>query len=594
MPKIQKEFEIRSSKLENQNEHSLDFDGVDDYVNITANSAFNFTTPGFTIEAWIKPDVVTGSQNIFDKTDSAGSNGYRISLLNTGLRVTFWRVVDIDSSVVSFTAGTWQHIAVVFDSNQDIVIYKNGVLVETVSNSSNPISSLSPQSIGRAQKTGSEGYFDGLIDEVRIWNVARSATEIAENYNKRVSDNSAGLVGYWKFDQGSGTTAFDSSDTGADGTLINGTAWSTDIQPIYTEVFKGIFPVYEFSNFSSTINSGLSSATLVLPRKFDNYGRGEKVDYNNKVELFCFDKENPSGQKIYSGYILGDTARVSADGESVTVDIAGYITKLTRDYVQNNLSQFKFTLVSAEIGSQIETILDYYKAQNPLVPIDYTVDSIDNTAVNGTIDISTNTYLDVINALSKLAGAGWYYYLDADSILNFKQISSTAKHFFTFEKDIADLQIKRSIANTYNEILFASDTTGYSASDTTSQIEYGRLVKAKQDNRYSDPTSINDFNDDFIAVNKDPFVELEVTIIDSNYNSRGYDIESIKVGDTFSFRNYENAPDIDGVHVITNLTYNDQSITIKSQDVTEYLEREIFALENEQQRNNFANGPTTY
>jgi hypothetical protein len=52
--------------------------------------------------------------------------------------------------------------------------------------------------------------FNGWIDEFRVWNVARSATDIMSNYNKGLVGDEAGLVGYWKFDETSGTTAADS------------------------------------------------------------------------------------------------------------------------------------------------------------------------------------------------------------------------------------------------------------------------------------------------------------------------------------------------------------------------------------------------
>jgi hypothetical protein len=64
--------------------------------------------------------------------------------------------------------------------------------------------------------------FNGLFDEFRVWKAARTATEIHDNYNKPVSPNSANLVGYWKFDEASGTTTTDAVTT-AGHTAHNGT-----------------------------------------------------------------------------------------------------------------------------------------------------------------------------------------------------------------------------------------------------------------------------------------------------------------------------------------------------------------------------------
>jgi hypothetical protein len=268
---------------------------------------------------------------------------------------------------------------------------------------------------------------------------------------------------------------------------------------------------------------------------------------------------------------------------------------LTRDRVENASGQFKFTYSAAEHGQQIKNILNDYKRNNPGVDLSYTSTSIVNTALpTRTLKVSTTEYLDAINAVAKMAGATFYYFIDADNIFNFKQISTTPDHYFTFEKDIAEIRIERSIANTFNELLFATGTTGYSNRDTSSQIEYGRLINVKQDSRYSDANSINSFISSYIAVNKNPFVSLDLTVIDSNYNIKGYDIESIQVGQTFKLRNYSGNDELDGLHIITHLTYNDTSISIQSQDVKEYLEREIFDLANSQSQINISDGPVTY
>ena len=68
--------------------------------------------------------------------------------------------------------------------------------------------------------------FNGLFDEFRVWNVARSATEIMTNYNKSLTGTETGLVGYWKLDQGQGT-AVRESISGNDGVLsAAGATWA--------------------------------------------------------------------------------------------------------------------------------------------------------------------------------------------------------------------------------------------------------------------------------------------------------------------------------------------------------------------------------
>ncbi len=59
-------------------------------------------------------------------------------------------------------------------------------------------------------------FYSGLMDDVRIWNVARTASEIAANMNVELTGGEAGLVAYWKLDEGSGDTAFDATSNAHD------------------------------------------------------------------------------------------------------------------------------------------------------------------------------------------------------------------------------------------------------------------------------------------------------------------------------------------------------------------------------------------
>jgi len=74
-------------------------------------------------------------------------------------------------------------------------------------------------------------YFDGKIDEVAVWNVALNAADVTSLYNSgnglKASansgyyDNSGDLIGYWKFNEGSGSTLTDSTSNSNNGTLTN-------------------------------------------------------------------------------------------------------------------------------------------------------------------------------------------------------------------------------------------------------------------------------------------------------------------------------------------------------------------------------------
>ena len=70
-------------------------------------------------------------------------------------------------------------------------------------------------------------YFAGQIDEFRLWSDVRTNNEIRANMHRVLKGDEADLVGYYKLDTGSGTTAVDSGSGGNDGTLTGGATWVT-------------------------------------------------------------------------------------------------------------------------------------------------------------------------------------------------------------------------------------------------------------------------------------------------------------------------------------------------------------------------------
>src|SRR6185369_9914552 len=81
-----------------------------------------------------------------------------------------------------------------------------------------PTASANPLIVGRTSLTNAQ-YWTGAIDEVRIWSVMRTAQQIADSYNARLSGSEPGLVAYWRFDEGAGQVLHDSSTNGHDALL---------------------------------------------------------------------------------------------------------------------------------------------------------------------------------------------------------------------------------------------------------------------------------------------------------------------------------------------------------------------------------------
>jgi len=204
---------------------ALSFDGVDDYMDIGSSLQ---STSQMTIEGKIKLDDYSTTRNIISNNLGAGTAQYTMRIetngkLTAGIFTTskaFW-VAD----VCDIEKNTEIHLASVINStNNTYAVYKNGNIVAsgTLTDESRSLGT-GKTFIGKDNRNAD--YFDGIIDDVRIWNVARTQQQIQDNMNKELAGNETGLVGYWKFNEGTGTTAYDSTVNANNGTIY-GATWA--------------------------------------------------------------------------------------------------------------------------------------------------------------------------------------------------------------------------------------------------------------------------------------------------------------------------------------------------------------------------------
>ena len=212
-------------------DYALDFDGTNDYVSIPDDPFSNNNT--FTIQAWLKPEAVNdgafhgfvGLQDGKRKPSLWVSPGGDLHYDSYKGNVRYSGIID-DGSNKFFTAGEWVHVGWTNDGS-NYKFYKNGNLVatETAPDTFHALDSQGYQ-IGKV-----DNYFKGQIDEVAIWDVALSSADITALYNSgnglKASanlgnyDNSGDLVGYWKFNEGNGSTLTDNTSNSNNGTLTN-------------------------------------------------------------------------------------------------------------------------------------------------------------------------------------------------------------------------------------------------------------------------------------------------------------------------------------------------------------------------------------
>jgi hypothetical protein len=146
----------------------------------------------YTKEAWVKM-AATQCENIFSSNqDPFWFTGGRLSAGNGNN-------YSVVTDPVLFPINTWAHVAVTYDAGTSTMrLYKNGVQV-SVSNSSTPYSG---GAIAIGQHFAGGCNFSGTVDEVRMWNVARSPVQISAMMNSQASGSETGLVALYGCNQG--------------------------------------------------------------------------------------------------------------------------------------------------------------------------------------------------------------------------------------------------------------------------------------------------------------------------------------------------------------------------------------------------------
>ena len=175
---------------------TLDFDGVDD--NVTFRNSFNLTS-NFSIELWVKSETQNSNlQTIFSKREAYSlTNGYDIRLTN-GFISFNWNNGQSLVSPHPLNLNQWHHVAVTFNGST-YKLYIDGIEMNStagiapISNNRDCLAGAMDQNTNPPFKP--VNYFDGGMDELRIWNVALTEEQIRHMMNQEVEDNAGTIHG---------------------------------------------------------------------------------------------------------------------------------------------------------------------------------------------------------------------------------------------------------------------------------------------------------------------------------------------------------------------------------------------------------------
>ena len=207
----------------------LRLEGVGDHIDFGDPSMLDITG-NQTIEMWIKPDSLSSDQDQFlyykDYSKTGSTKIKTDGTIEYNYALSIGGDIRVATSDLQSEAGNWIHLAVTRDMSDGTFTqwYVNG---ETDTDDTDDADTITLTSDVAAAVGGNpnNSCYIGLVAEVRIWNVARSAEDILNNMGKRLEGAQEGLVGYWKLDEGDGTTANDTSGNELHGTIHGDPTW---------------------------------------------------------------------------------------------------------------------------------------------------------------------------------------------------------------------------------------------------------------------------------------------------------------------------------------------------------------------------------
>jgi len=371
-------------------ENVLDFNGIDDYIQIENYGGIYDRSPSITVEAWIKVEaqasipngvVAPHSAAPFQSIIRKGDKGWRLELNGTTNKIEF--SFDLYKNIESTTKGVtiitqvldgtrsiisnnqlkdqqWHHVIATTDG-LTVALYVDGKQdnLATYTNASDGYdrslyNSNSPVTIG--------GYFDGNIDEVAFWNKYLTQAEAESHFTQKLTGTEANLVGYWNFNQPQGSKSIvDQSSTNNNG-YFQGVISPTQSQVnylntkfiTYKDDYSGIFiPTNQTSTKSIDLIAGklykveLASQSLngvSTPQLQWNYN-GSSTQSIPSSALFT-DTRAETDWKVGGGKIGNNFLNTDSDGALEFFNTTGerYAISQSYDLSQGGTLRFKLIL----------------------------------------------------------------------------------------------------------------------------------------------------------------------------------------------------------------------------------------------------------
>ncbi|MDC3133894.1 hypothetical protein OA958_03555, partial [Bacteroidota bacterium] len=251
---------------------------------------------------------------------SSSPNEFYIALRASDLNYN-----QISSNGFNFQANEWTHVSVIWDGD-NVLFYKNGILISTSFAGQFSLNATTGNLLIGAQENGTGFNWNGSISNYSNWNSALTQSEIQSYMSSPPTGNEAGLVGYWNFNEGSGSTVTDLSGNGNNGT-INGATWITDAPAQYANNCTATDDIVVTLNPLPTIDLG-ADTTLICD------GTSQTLDAGTGLSSYSW--SDGSTNQTLSATTAGTYTVTGTDVNGCTASDSMVIDVLNVDITQND------------------------------------------------------------------------------------------------------------------------------------------------------------------------------------------------------------------------------------------------------------------
>ncbi|MEQ8714919.1 MAG: LamG-like jellyroll fold domain-containing protein [Cyclobacteriaceae bacterium] len=301
--------------------NALSFDGDNDHVIIDDADELDITG-AITLEAWVNLTTTPSADNegIVSKYLAAGNEqSYSLEINTSGnaqlaISANGSNRAEVVGSLIVPT-GEWTHIVGAFEPSGRMAIYVNGILDNEIT-SGIPTTIYSGSAdvwIGASEVINADNAIEASVDEVRIWDVARTTVEIQDNMFKELVGDESGLVAYYVFDELDATTTTTLPDLAGtnDGTLTNmADPVNNWVSAASREPFKNL-QIASWNAISTWKSSAVPDAITAVSDVNQDVTLASPVDVdflniNSGVTLTLDADITVNGNLINNGAITGD------------------------------------------------------------------------------------------------------------------------------------------------------------------------------------------------------------------------------------------------------------------------------------------------